>query len=154
MKIWGLLILAILSFSSIKGFSIFESSDPRDIKQQITSNDWNVYVLYYFNSQSSSHDRSFHQYLTNNVLNVYGEHVYFGEVDVSKRQSETLLDLVQFDTQRGAKTRGTAKAKDVPFFLVICHGVGWIIQGEDASKHLNDYLEIIINRAERSETVK
>ena len=37
--------------------------------------------------------------------------------------------------------------------MMICHGKGWIMQGENAAYHAGGYIEALISHAQRGETV-
>ena len=154
MKILYLLVLLSICFTFSNTYSTFNTRSPVEIKNQITSNDWNVYILYFFDSYSGKIDTQLSSHLNNNILKKYGDQVYYGEVDISDKRNLELLDLVHFYTGGNYIRRESTNQDDVPFLLLISHGYGWILQGDNAYAQVSQYMDAIISHAERSQTVE
>ena len=148
-----ILLIALLLVSHSYGFSRFRSESTDEIKEHLQENNWNVYAIYFFDSVKQLDDKVLRTHLKNDVLNTYGENVWFAEIDVSKPENQQLLEVVQFDRERDALVKGSARQKDVPFVMLMCHGLGWILQGDNAHHHVHNYMEHLISHAENRETV-
>ena len=151
MKIF--LTLVTLFLCQSLAFKTFFENDPDQVKEALTANDWNVYVIYFYDKIGNLDDRVLRSHLTNDILNIYGENVYYAEIDISYQRNQELLNLVNFDQDREVLVKGHARPKDVPFVLLVCHGMGWVLQGDNAHHHINRYMDELIRHAERSETV-
>ncbi len=154
MKILCLLVLASLMVSTCLGYSTLNSRNPSDIKKQITANDWNLYVLYFYDTYGGKIDTNLSTHLRDNILTRYGDQVYFGEVDVANRDNLELLDLVELYNENDYFRSQNNKPKDVPFVLLISHGYGWILQGDNIHSNIDSYMDAIISHAKKSQTVE
>ena len=152
MKILSLFIIA-LCLSQICAYSIFYQNDPTEIAERIADNDWNVYVVYFYDGYNGLDDKVLRSHLNDDILPIYGDFVWYGEVDISFKRNQELLSLINFDMDREALIKGNARTKDVPFVLLLCHGLGWILQGDNAHHHINRYIDTLIAHAEKSETI-
>ena len=104
-------LFALLSMAS--AFSTLDTKDAELVKGHLQGDNWNIYALYFFDSYNNKDDAVLRQNLQNNVLNTYGDNVYFGKVDVSSSEHREVLDLVNFDTERQAMIDGSVREKDV-----------------------------------------
>ena len=148
-----ILLLVLLVVASCWGYSKLDSKNIEEIKDHLTQNNWNIYVVYFYNSALGYDDKVLRSHWKGDVLNAYGPNVYFAEIDVSQDKNSELLKLVKFDQQRQALINGNVRSKDVPFVMLMCHGLGWILQGDSAHHHIPKYMDVLIQHAERGETI-
>ena len=140
--------------SETKETNIQHSRDPHDIKKQLTGNDWNLYVIYFYDSYSGKIDPNLSSHLKNNILDRYGDQVVYGEVDLADRENLELLDLVEPYNKGDYSRSGSTKSKEVPFVLLLSHGYGWTLQGDNIHVNIDNYMDAIISHAQKSQTVE
>ena len=86
------------------------------LKDHLEGDNWNVYVMYFYDSAKNLVDKDLQKNLQNGVLSIYGDNVYYGELDISDPKNKEVLEIIDFDKTRKALIEGHVREKDVSYF--------------------------------------
>ena len=125
-----------------------EQTDARSIAEAIQAGSWNIYVVYFFWKGERENDK-LTEGLQTEVVDKFGEDVYYAQVDCSGNDYHEVLDLFEFQDPRDNFKGRSVHLEELPMVLAIVHGVGYVSHGETSYKLVADHMEELKDYASR-----
>ena len=124
-------LMAIMLVSSLA--KPIEKNDPRSIAEAIQAGSWNIYIVYLY-WKGEKENAKLTAGLQTEVVQKFGDQVFYGEVDCSGNDYHPVLDLFEFADPRDNFKGRSVHLEELPMVLSIVHGVGYVSHGETSYK--------------------